>query len=217
MTWALHLANILVLCSFLVKDILVLRVLSITAGVFFSAFFLSQDPPMYDTVVWNSIFGLVNLLQIGRLFYQNRKIPLSHDETFLQQQYFSSLTALDIRKLYQLATVETFAQGDAIGNVVGQQDLRLILRGHLDLQLENESTFACVMGHFIGVQSFISKQDSTDTGIVVEQITCLKWDRKELEKWAGDSQQRHNLLLSALSKDLLQKMKPTKSAQHSVV
>ena len=51
MTWALHLANILVLCSFLVKDILVLRVLSITAGVFFSAFFLSQDPPMYDTVV----------------------------------------------------------------------------------------------------------------------------------------------------------------------
>ena len=93
MTWALHVANLLILSSFLMRNILVLRLLSITGGVFFATYFLSQNPPMTAPVKWNILFAIVNLTQIVRLLRANRKVPLCVEETFIKDAIFHSLRA----------------------------------------------------------------------------------------------------------------------------
>ena len=65
MAWALHGANILILCSFLVRDILALRLLSIGAGILFCTYFFAHD--MMEPIVWNTLFSIVNVVQIGRM------------------------------------------------------------------------------------------------------------------------------------------------------
>ena len=97
MTWALHLANVLILCSFLVRDIFFLRLLSIGAGVFFCMYFLHED--MIEPIIWNVLFSAVNVFQIAMLWFKRRKIPLRGEEQFLKDRFFMSLHPKEIRDL----------------------------------------------------------------------------------------------------------------------
>ena len=69
-TLAGHLAFGLIAFSFLVKDILWLRVVSILASLF-SIFYNYVIPlePMWIAVGWNIVFVMVNLYHIGVIIY----------------------------------------------------------------------------------------------------------------------------------------------------
>ena len=83
MEWALHGANILILCSFLVRDLIVLRLLSIAAGILFCLYFYPNG--MWGAIGWNVLFSIVNITQITLHFYRSRKIPLNSIEQFLHE------------------------------------------------------------------------------------------------------------------------------------
>ena len=76
----LNIANVCVLASFSVRDILKLRALSILGGLFFIAYFLTSAPPNVTGIAWNTLFGLFNLFHIGRLWLERRPVTLSDDE-----------------------------------------------------------------------------------------------------------------------------------------
>lgn len=68
-------ANILYLLSYLVKDILVLRVLTIIAACCLVTYFYNQAEPMMTVVYWNLFFVAMNAFQltsilIGRMINQ---------------------------------------------------------------------------------------------------------------------------------------------------
>ena len=62
---------------------------------------------MTAPVKWNILFAIVNLIQIVRLLRGNRKVPLCLEETFLKDTIFHSLRALEIKSVFQLATVQS--------------------------------------------------------------------------------------------------------------
>ena len=101
MEWAIHGANILILCSFLVRDMLLLRVLSIGAGVMFCAYFLHQG--LMEPIYWNTLFCIVNIVQIAKTWYGRRKIPLCKEERFIHENIFPTLQPVEIRDLYKEA------------------------------------------------------------------------------------------------------------------
>ena len=166
MIWALHLANVIVLCSFLVRDIVLLRLLSILAGIFFSFYFLSQDPPTTDAVMWNCLFAVVNIVQIFRQWFANRKIPLEPDEVYLKENLFPSLRALEIRELFQNANRETVQEGRALCNA--PHELRILLDGNLSL---NNNLLGA--GDFIGVQSYLNDEGEEQQGTAASNVCCL--------------------------------------------
>ena len=196
----LHFANILILCSFMVRDILLLRLLSILAGVFFSYYFLTLPEPMYDPVYWNVLFALVNTIQILLHWFAGRKVPLTPDEVYIKENFFPSLRPLEIRDLFKKSSKESFAQGKELA--VDAKALRILLDGTVTV---NNTRLR--EGDFIGVKAYLNDDERDDSdAVAISDVTCLCWPKASLQLWSQGSSDRHTMLLSALSKDLIKKM-----------
>ena len=72
-----HLAFGLIAFSYLVKDIMYLRILSIVASLF-GMFFNYTVPaePLWLPIGWNAIFVMVNIYHISVLLYEKRPVQM---------------------------------------------------------------------------------------------------------------------------------------------
>lgn len=60
-------ANILYLSSYMVRDILHLRLLTIVAACCLVSYFYNQPEPLMTVVYWNVFFVALNALQLARI------------------------------------------------------------------------------------------------------------------------------------------------------
>ena len=66
----IYAANILYLLSYLVKDILHLRLLTIIAACCLVTYFYNQAEPLITVVCWNLFFVGLNVLQLTRILWE---------------------------------------------------------------------------------------------------------------------------------------------------
>jgi hypothetical protein len=71
----IYVANGLYLLSYLVRDILHLRLLTITAIVCLALYFASRPEPLMEVVYWNLLFLALNVFQIGWILRSRRHLP----------------------------------------------------------------------------------------------------------------------------------------------
>ena len=88
-----HLAFGLIAFSFLVKDILWLRVVSILASLF-SVFYNYTIPetPMWLAINWNFIFVAVNVYHIAVIIYEKLPIKMKQKDRELYETMFKDLS-----------------------------------------------------------------------------------------------------------------------------
>lgn len=102
-----HLAFALIALSFLVRDILWLRALSITASVASIIYaYFAPAQPLWLVMGWNGLFIGLNLVQIAILFRERRGVTFTDEEKELFQTSFS-----------RFAPVEFMCTGSASGSV----------------------------------------------------------------------------------------------------
>ncbi len=63
----IYVANGLYLLSYMVKDILKLRLLTVVAACCLVTYFSTQPDPVTSIIAWNLFFVLLNLAQIGAI------------------------------------------------------------------------------------------------------------------------------------------------------
>ena len=68
----IYLANFIYLYSYLVQDILRLRVLTIIAAICLVVYFYCREEPLITVVCWNLVFVGLNAIQILRLVRTRR-------------------------------------------------------------------------------------------------------------------------------------------------
>ena len=64
----IYVANVIYLLSYLVRDILYLRLLTIVAACCLVTYFYNQAEPLMTVVHWNLFFVALNALQLFRIF-----------------------------------------------------------------------------------------------------------------------------------------------------
>jgi len=196
MEWAIHGANVLILCSFLVRDMLLLRVLSIGAGVMFCLYFFHQG--LMEPIYWNTLFSIVNITQIAKTWYGRRKIPLCKEERFIHEHIFPTLKPVEIRDLYKEAKYHQKKQEEEISF----SGLGILVQGTVEAQGNILSS-----GGFWGVRSFLQQKEQNHHGVVKKDVSCLTWSSDNLRAWLSRNPDRNNQLLRALSRDLLSQIK----------
>ena len=74
-------ANFLYLTSYLVRDILHLRILTIVAACFLVAYFYNQPEPLITVVCWNLFFVALNIFQLTRIFRERSARRVSRERS----------------------------------------------------------------------------------------------------------------------------------------
>ncbi len=133
-----HLAFGLIAFSFLVKDILWLRLVSILASSF-SVFYNWVIPaePMWLAINWNFVFISLNLYHIAVLIYEKRPIKMAPKDKELYETLFKDLSPVEYLKITKIANWKKFKAGETLireAHLV--TDLILIYNGTVDVKVK---------------------------------------------------------------------------------
>ena len=182
-TIAGHLAFGLIAFSFLVKDILYLRILSILASLFSVLYnFYIPLEPMWLPIGWNIIFVLVNLYHIAVIIYEKRPVKMSSKEKELYETMFRGLSPVEFLKITKVAQWKQFKSPLPIiqqGKPVN--DLILIYNGMVDILVNNNKVAELKDGQFVGEMSFLTEKPATATCKVTHDTECLVWPQKDFK------------------------------------
>ena len=179
-----HLAFGLIAFSFLVKDILWLRVVSILASLF-SVFYNYTIPvePMWLAINWNFVFITLNLYHIAVIIYEKRPIKMAPKDKELYETLFKDLSPVEYLKISKVARWEKYESGEKIirqGTPV--LDLILIYNGTVDVAVDGKKVAELRDGQFVGEMSFLTEKPATATCVVKHNTECLVWKQPEFKE-----------------------------------
>tara|TARA_R100000988_G_C3983938_1_gene158564 strand:+ start:7 stop:657 length:651 start_codon:yes stop_codon:yes gene_type:complete len=182
-TIAGHLAFGLIAFSFLVKDILWLRIVSILASLF-SVFYNWVIPaePMWIPIGWNFVFVLLNLYHIAIIIYEKRPVDMSPKHKELYETMFKNMTPVEFLKITKIADWVQFKSNELItqkGHSV--PTLNLIYNGTVDVLVEDKKVAELKDGQFVGEMSFLTEKPATATCLVKHDTECLVWKQEQFK------------------------------------
>ena len=178
-----HLAFGLIAFSYLVKDIMYLRILSIVASLF-GMFFNYTVPtePLWLPIGWNAIFVMVNIYHISVLLYEKRPVQMDDKNTELYNTLFKELTPVEYLKISKVLCWKNYQPNDV---VIRQQhlvpDLILIYNGTIDVKVDDNKVAELRDGQFVGEMSFLTEKSATATCVVKHPTECLVWKQQEFK------------------------------------
>ena len=183
-TIAGHLAFGLIAFSFLVKDILYLRLVSILASLFsvFYNFYIPVEP-MWLPIGWNFVFVVVNLYHIAVIIYEKRPVHMSPKHKELYETMFKNMTPVEFLKITKIADWTHFKSGEVITQQTHKvPDLNLIYNGTVDVAVDGKKVAELKDGQFVGEMSFLTEKPATATCVVKHDAEVLVWKQEQFKE-----------------------------------
>jgi hypothetical protein len=208
MAYFIHVANVLYLFSYLVRDILWLRVLTVVAGLVLMPYFLLQQPPLLAPVAWNVLFTAINAVQIVRLLYERRPVVLTEDQARLYKLAFRTLSD---REFLRLARVGSWKKSAPAERIVDQgvvlDELACVLTGKLAVKVDGKFVTHLEPGRFVGEMSYLTGAATTASVEALETTTCLSWTRASLSKLLEADPSLRAAVQHVIGRDLVAKLR----------
>jgi len=182
MDYLVHTANVLYMFSYLVRDILWLRVLTVIAASLLIPYFYSQPEPLLAAIYWNLGFTTLNIFWIYRLFLERRPVQLSTDEQKLRQLAFETMTPHDLLQLLGLARWENHpADHHFLEPGETPERLAVIYAGSVCVAVDGNPVAELKEGTFIGGTNFFTDEPGRASVFALEPIRCVWWPKRKLK------------------------------------
>jgi CRP-like cAMP-binding protein len=213
--WLIHAANLAFLVSFLVRDILALRLLSVAGGSFLLASFLLADPVSWASVGWNVVFSCINGAQITRLLLERRPVRLSRDERALSELAFAQLAPRDVRRLAQVAHFDELPRGEVLARE-GEKPraLWLVVEGAVRVESAGAQLTRLCEGRFVGEMCFLTGALPRASAIVdSERARVAAFDVERLRALLDSDATLRAAMQQVLGSDLASKLRAAHGAR----
>lgn len=210
----LHLGNILFLLAYLVRDILWLRILTVVATMSLMCYYFCCT--LTEPVYWNTVFILINLVQIALLIKERRPVKLGEEEGRLYRTVFNALSPRDFLKLLTIADRKKATTGDKLMQQGGRVDeLMLLSKGKSHVEIDGRFITEISSNQFIGEMGFLTDQAASASVIASVPVEYLAWPADTLRDFFKDNPQIHIKVQGILGTDLVEKLrKEAFSAAH---
>ena len=198
------------LAAFLTKKIVWLRLLTITGNIIVVPYYLYfLETPLWNTIVWISIYTVINLVMLFIIYLESRPIKLSDLEQKIYDLTFKSLEPRVFKKLIDHGSWEELQPEVNLVTRDSELDsLMLVVEGEAEVVLKHGEHLIIPTGGFIGEQSFITGgKTSADITTGKEAAKIIRWNSEALRKHlAGKETLKDNLDL-ILTADLIYKLR----------
>lgn len=179
-----NLLYVLIAASYLVRDILFLRYLSIgasCASITYNS--LAFAHPNRLPIFWNSLFIVVNIVQLVILYRERRVVDFSDRERELYETVFRSFTPVEFMKLLRIGRWKEVPAGEVLARE-GQQlpEVMLLYNGHASITVAGKTVAQVKDGHLIGEMSFLTDEPASATVTAATPTIYLGWPKLELRR-----------------------------------
>lgn len=205
----IHIANAIYLCSYLVKDILWLRVLSVVAGLTLLGYYAWMPMPLWAAIGWNVLFAAINARQIHLLLLERRPVSLRPDELRLYRLAFRRLTEREFAKLVAIGQWKEFRAGERIVEH-GEQlhQLIVLVSGRVRVEGDGKADAELRPGCLLGDMSFLAGTIPDANVVAIEPTRVVSWQDEVLRKLLGTSAELRAAVEQVIGEDLVAKLRP---------
>jgi CRP-like cAMP-binding protein len=207
MEFLIHIANALYMLSYLMRDILWLRVLTVLAASCIIPYFYLRPEPLMPPIYWNLLFTAMNIYAIWRLLLERRPVHLTEDEQRLRQLVFRPLAPREMLKLLKLGRWENHVPRECCveGNKMCDQ-LAVIYSGKVSVELDGQPVTELREGQFIGGTGFFIEEPSSASVIAIEPTRCMWWPKSKLKDFLNNNPDIHAAFQMILGMDLTSRL-----------
>ena len=198
------------LAAFLAKQIVWLRLLTITGNILVVPYYLCfMEPPLWNSIGWISIYTIINLVMLFIIYLESRPISLSDLEQKIYDLTFKSLEPRVFKKLIDHGSLEELQPEVVLVTSNSDLDsLMLVVEGEAEVVLKHGEHLIIPTGGFIGEQSFITGgKTSADVTTGKEAATILRWNSQALRKYLANKETLKDHLDLIFSSDLIYKLR----------
>ena len=203
-----HLASILTMAAYLLKDILWLRLLTILscfAGIAFNYFVPAT--PLWSVIYWNMLFATINIAQIAIIIRERTGIHFTEEEKELHDTLFKNFAPFEFMKLMRIAKWLEAKQGEVLA--VEKETLNavmLIYNGLVGVEANGKEVARLKDGNFIGEVSFITGGAATATVRALQPTRYIAWPKAAISQLLNRNPSMRFAMQSMLSTDLSKKL-----------
>lgn len=211
MSWidvAGHLSFVLTATSFALRDMLLLRGVSVLSGIIGLIYnYNLPGGPLWLVIFWLLVFMTINLVQVVRLLSERRRTALSEEEQQLAETVLQHFSARELSALLGMARRETLAPGQVILSEGDHADsLVLLISGEADVVRGSAAIARAGSGAFLGEMGFLSEGPASATVVAATPCRCLVWSSAQLRQRLGADPVLRAQLQHTLSTDLSAKL-----------
>lgn len=200
-----NLGYILMLLAMLVRDILWLRAILISAQLsLFSYCILIEN---YTVAFWNFLFFVINGIQVVRLVRERRPIDLPPEITDLYDNIFSSMRRREFLNLWHMGSIKDAENEQLIAANRVQKKLFLILSGKIRVEKNGDLITKLGRGSFLAEMSFLTGNPATADAFADGKVCYIFWEQQKLNDLQKINSDLFIKLQNILEKDLSEKVK----------
>ena len=206
--FATHLASILTLLAYLVRDILWLRALTVAAsvaGIIFN--YYVPATPLWAVIYWNVIFIVINAVQIAIIIKERSGVHFSEEEQELYETLFQNFAPFEFMKLLRLGKWLEAKIGQILAVETQPLDnVMLIYNGLVSVEMGGRQVGMMKDGSLVGEVSFITQGPATATVRAMEPTRYLSWSKQDLRRLLMRNPTMKFAMDTVFSKELSKKL-----------
>lgn len=202
-----HLSNVLLLVAYSVRDILWLRWFAVAAALINIPYFLLQSSILWPPVGWAVVFIVINLAQIGRIYWERRSVVMSAQETALYDLGFRVLNPRDFISFTMIGEWRDGAVGDKL-MTAGERvtSIYVPISGAVQVRLRGRELGTVKPGQSIGTGTALLGEPSPVDAVVVEPARYMCWPLSDIRAFLDRKPDLRVALTQLTNQELARKM-----------
>jgi hypothetical protein len=212
-----HVANLLFLGSYSVRDVLWLRLLAVVAFTMLLPFnYYVPNGPLWAPIGWNVLFLGINLAQAWRLVLERRPVRLSFEQQRMYQASFSALRPRQFLALLAAARLDAHGHGQIIveaGRPLEQ--LSLVADGSVRVEVDGREIAELGEGRFVGEMSYLTGEPPRACVIAGMTCRCVHWPVPALRRFLDANPETRAVMQNLLGADLARKLRGSAPMQRT--
>jgi CRP-like cAMP-binding protein len=193
--------------SYSVRDILWLRWFAVAAALTNIPYFLVQGTVLWPPVLWASVFTVINLVQIARIYRERRPVVLSADEQALYELAFRQLRPRDFLTFALVGEWRDAEVGEPL-LTVGEpaQRICIAISGEVEVRCRGASLGRVPPGHLVGTALVLTGGSSPVDARFVTAGRYISWSVQALRAFLDKRPELRVALQGLASRDLAAKL-----------
>ncbi len=175
--------NIAYLCTLIglaVRNILILRILMISAQILLIYTGNKQGNPI--VVFWNCVFLVINLYRIILLLLERRDVKIPAELEDIYNSNFLHMTHREFLKFWKMGQDKSIESGYVLRKNVKAEAVFIVIDGKAYVQSGINTVAILGRGDFIGEMSFLSGKPTSADVISDMPIRLKFWTSRDLSK-----------------------------------
>jgi len=203
-----HISYMLLIGSMLMRRMLYLRIMAISAGSFSAAYYLSIGDPI--SLFWEVLFTTVNLAQLVILYVENKRGSFTREEQAFIDEVLTGVERAQARRLLKLgAWTEVSEDMVLIREDTVPSHLYYVVKGHARVERKGRTIGGVGPKDFLGEMSYLSGGNATATVTTSEHMRYLAFDREQLRQHLARNPDVRSALESSFNRNLVDKLVKT--------